>query len=614
MAALASGDVRNNGVESGPALRMSALSMTFPTMTEQAFMESRLQAMRTGISNSFTLGGLVLMLLGIRDLLVADFVCMEGLCTLQMAASVLLLLIAAAMRMPHIESVIGFRTCECVTIVTYLALLLIIATPAKWSTTELPESEYDRNWQLMHEYKRALQLDTIVTVTHLVIPIRWKVVVWADLLYMIVFVIRGVLIGFPYTDLGFALNIQATFAALVFGASLGLRVQESAKRELFLGLIYERTQKTLAEAVAEGGIRPGSSLPTRPPSVSHASVPETTLTGEFFRALQMDDWTRGATSEHAIANEQHELQLNRLKEIGVKEHWFIDMANVGIDFPIDILGRGGYGMVVRGSYCGTAVAVKMVSKIGTNGNSLINELRFLRQLRHPHLVTFFGLAMREDTLFVVMELVAGDTLQEYVSALRSTLRGSSSATVSPCPEQGEAMRGLQVVMRGVAQALVFLHSQKPCVVHCDLKPDNIIITHHRDTGPFAKLLDFGLAAAGTRYATVDGGTAKFMAPEASSAEHRARARPAVDIYAVGRLLCYTATLGSSVEVPEPGSAECSPLLQAWTPLIMACLSRDPSQRPTARDLDAQLAEQIDPAPATPWHLQDCQALALPVSL
>jgi serine/threonine protein kinase len=154
-----------------------------------------------------------------------------------------------------------------------------------------------------------------------------------------------------------------------------------------------------------------------------------------------------------------------------------------------------------------------------------------------------------------------------------------------------------------------LHSQKPCVVHCDLKPANIIITQHRETGPFAKLLDFGLAAAGTRHATVDGGTAKFLAPEAYSAECRARARPAVDIYAVGRLLCYAATLGSSLEVPEPGSAECSPLLQAWTPLIMACLSRDPSQRPTARDLDAQLQEQIDPDPATWRCLEDRQAVA-----
>jgi len=612
MAAPASGAERYDGVESGPALRTSALSLTFPPATEQAFLQTRLKAMRTGIATMSMLMGLVLLLLGARAFLEESF---KGesrqcwTCTYHLVGSVLFFLVAAAMRMPRIESLIGFRTCECVVMVVYLILLLILMFPLRWATsldkgiyptTRPPSREKAVRW----EYERALTLDAIVTATHLVLPIRWKVIVWADLLYMFGFCIRGAIIGFPYDDLRFSMNFEMTVAALVVGASYGLRIQESARRELFSGLIHERTQKVLAQAAAEQGGRRG--FPWRRQvsqdraSAHDSSAPETTHTGALFSALQ-NNGTGGATSEQAIAD-RHDMQLDILKELGVQEHWLIPMENLTIDFPMNVLGRGGYGMVVQGAYCGAAVAVKTVSKIGAIGNSLVNELRFLRQLRHPNLVTFFGIAMREGTLFVVMELIAGETLREYVIAPRRDLRRNGSATMSPCPQQGEAMGGVQIVMRGVVQALIFLHSQKPAVVHCDLQPANIIITQDPHTGPFAKLVDFGFAAAGTRHATVDGGTAMFMAPEAYSAEGRAMARPSVDIYAVGRLLCYAASLGTCVEVPEPGSAKSSPLLEAWTPLIMPCLSHDPSQRPTARDLDARLAEQIDPDPAAQWSI------------
>ena len=210
-------------------------------------------------------------------------------------------------------------------------------------------------------------------------------------------------------------------------------------------------------------------------------------------------------------------------------------------------------------------------------------------------MTFFGVAVREDTLLVVLEHIVGDTFNKYVSALRDNLHGYSSATMSPCPQQGDAPRDVKIIMRGILRALIYLHSKKPCLVHCDLKPGNIIITQHHGAEPFPKLVDFGLAAAGTRHTIVDGGTRSFMAPEVSSAERNVKARPAIDIYAAGRLLCYAATLGSCLEVPKPGSADCNPLVQEWTPLIIACLSHDPSQRPTARALDVQLG-QIAPEP------------------
>ena len=313
--------------------------------------------------------------------------------------------------------------------------------------------------------------------------------------------------------------------------------------------------------------------------------------------LQTDTAKGEAELEHVPSNVTG---LDILKDMGLQEHWLIEEADLKIGFPLKVLGRGGYGVVVNASYCGADVAVKMVRTTGAIHNSLVNELRFLRRLRHPNLVTFFGVAVREDTLLLVLEHLAGDTFDKYVSAYRDNLRGYSSATMSPCQQQGDAERDMKVIMRGVLRALIYLHSQKPCVVHCDLKPGNIMITQHYGTEPFPKLVDFGLAAASTRKTLVDKGTLFFMAPEVrttalslTSAQFGAKARPAIDIYAMGKLLCYASTLGSLV-VPEPGSADGNKrLVQEWIPLIMACLSDDPCQRPSARDLDVQLC-QISP--------------------
>ena len=336
-------------------------------------------------------------------------------------------------------------------------------------------------------------------------------------------------------------------------------------------------------------------------SSSASSMPETTSTGEVFKMLQTDTAKGEAEIEHVPGNKA---RLDILKNIGLMEHWFVEKTNLEIGFPVKVLGRGGYGVVVKASYCGAEVAVKMVCNTSAIDKTLVNELRFLRQLRHPNLETFFGVAVHEDTLLVVLEHLAGGTFNKYVSALRDNLHGYSSATMSPCQQQGDAMRDVKVIMRGVLRALVYMHSQKPSVVHCDLKPANIIIITHHGTEPFPKLVDFGLAAASTRKTLVGEGTQLFMAPEvqsaalsSTSAQFGAKAMPSIDIYAVGKLLCYAATLGSLI-VPKPGSADGNnPLVQEWTHLIMACLSDDPCQRPTARDLAVQLW-QIAPEPTS----------------
>jgi serine/threonine-protein kinase len=141
---------------------------------------------------------------------------------------------------------------------------------------------------------------------------------------------------------------------------------------------------------------------------------------------------------------------------------------------IDRLGAGGMGEVWRAEDTRLLreVAIKILSERIANDPEwkarFLREARTIAQMNHPNIATIYSIEQEAEKLFIVMELVEGESLATVLA------KGAL-----PAPE---AVR----IIRHVAEALAEAHEKG--VVHRDVKPDNVIVGK-RGT----KVLDFGIA-------------------------------------------------------------------------------------------------------------------------
>jgi serine/threonine-protein kinase len=141
------------------------------------------------------------------------------------------------------------------------------------------------------------------------------------------------------------------------------------------------------------------------------------------------------------------------------------------------LGAGGMGEVYRArdTKLGRDVAIKTLpSALASDKERLARferEAKLLAALNHAHIATVHALDEHEGTLYVAMELVEGETLEQK-------LKGGA------LPVEDSLRLALQI-----AEALEAAHGKG--VIHRDLKPANVMVTRDGQV----KVLDFGLAKA-----------------------------------------------------------------------------------------------------------------------
>ena len=193
---------------------------------------------------------------------------------------------------------------------------------------------------------------------------------------------------------------------------------------------------------------------------------------------------------------------------------------------VSLLGAGGMGEVYRAhdTTLGRDVALKVLPTVFTTDREKLarfeREARTLATLNHPHVGAIYGLEEHDGTRILVLELVEGTTLADWLA------RG-------PLP----LMEALGIAHQ-VAEALEAAHEKG--IVHRDLKPANISIT----PDGIAKVLDFGLAKtleterdaesqAPTISQTHDGallGTVAYMSPEQAAGKPAEQAERFVGVW------------------------------------------------------------------------------------
>ncbi len=252
------------------------------------------------------------------------------------------------------------------------------------------------------------------------------------------------------------------------------------------------------------------------------------------------------------------------------------------------LGQGTMGVTYRtyDTSLRRPVALKLIKADFARQSPQARE-RFLREaraaasLRHPHVATIYQFGIDEDSgqYFCAMELVDGETLDEYV-----TRHGPLKVAA------------VLEIARQIASALVAAEKQR--VVHRDLKPGNIMISTEEETGKISvKVIDFGLAKAldasdDTRVLTEGGflGTPAFASPE------QLRRDPVdvrSDVYSLGATLWYLLTgkmpFGDQAKVGPPiAQLKAVRAPRPLVALLVAMLAADPGARPSGLEIAGRL--------------------------
>ena len=281
---------------------------------------------------------------------------------------------------------------------------------------------------------------------------------------------------------------------------------------------------------------------------------------------------------------------------------FASLEITGIQLTGKILGKGSDATVKEVNWVGTSCAAKQLHEILLEDDSPGGAKRFVdnfekecmtwSKLIHPHIVQFLGVYFLSGSRVPML------ILEKMGTSLRHFLEKHT--------KENFILPDKIYVLCQVAQALSYLHSRSPPLVHHDLSPNNVLLN---EVSLQAKVTDFGMIRAMdpskmTRKSSAKG-TQAFMPPEALHSPPRYDEK--LDVFSYGNVIVTTVIH----DWPEPGpptALERGKIIgfselqrrqqylvlftpkenELFLPIVGPCLQNNPTMRPTSIQLVTQM--------------------------
>lgn len=248
------------------------------------------------------------------------------------------------------------------------------------------------------------------------------------------------------------------------------------------------------------------------------------------------------------------------------------------------IGRGGMGAVYRGRHLNLDIDVAVKCLLDTTGDADLiarfrREAMLVARIRSPHLVQVMDVRNEYGLHYIVMEFVAGETVEGRIRR-RGALPPNEAVAIA----------------LAAAKGLAAAHQKG--VIHRDVKPGNVLLS----TDGEVKLLDLGIAKGKSETVEVEAtltttvmGTPLYMPPE--QFESAANVTPAADVYSLGATLAFMllgqhAIKGRTLpeitrEVTVRGFPDLQPRAPHLPPDVVALVKRATAMDPAARHADAK---------------------------
>ena len=265
-----------------------------------------------------------------------------------------------------------------------------------------------------------------------------------------------------------------------------------------------------------------------------------------------------------------------------------------------VLGKGMFGTVHEVDMEGNIYAAKLFHSINNEKlcRKLSSEVNILSNIRHPHIVRYYGLVYFPDKSIPAL------LMERLMTNLHSYVLEHSRGEISLLKKFS--------LLCNVASGLSFLHNQSPVIVHRDLTSKNVLL----DTSLTAKITDFGNSRIidldsdlTPESMTAQPGTLDYMPPEAFGENPTYDIK--LDMFSFGHLALFILTGAINKLLPLKNVTQCGMQLRtewerrysyheslfsllgknhSFLHTVQQCLSDDPTKRSSASVVRVQLIE------------------------